>query len=108
MKNAYRLNTFLAAVTGLAFLGYLLIQTYSPAAILPPVDLMMVSGLSLLALVLESYSGPRVERRVWPMVALLAGVGVAVGDPSGAFLPQEALTRESALLLAVRMSRLEP
>ena len=41
-------------------------------------------------------------------VALLAGFGVAVGDPSGAFLPQEALTRESALLLAVRMSRLEP
>ena len=60
MKNAYRLNTFLAAVTGLAFLGYLLIQTYAPAAILPPVDLMLVSGLSLLALVLESYSGPRV------------------------------------------------
>ncbi|WP_297241955.1 hypothetical protein [uncultured Flavonifractor sp.] len=78
MKNAYRLNTFLAAVTGLVFLGYLLIQTYAPAAILPPVDLMLVSGLSLLALVLESYSGPRVERRVWPVVALLGGVTFAL------------------------------
>ncbi len=39
-------------------------------------------------------------------VAFLAGRGVAVGDEAGRFLPQSPLTREAALLLSVRMSRL--
>ena len=78
MKNTYRLNTFLAVVTGLVFLGYLLVQTYAPAAILPPVDLMLVCGISLLALVLERYSGPRVERRSWLAVLLLSAATFAL------------------------------
>ena len=78
MKNTYRLNTFLAVVAGLVFLGYLAVQAYAPAAILPPLDLMLVSGLSLIALVLEHYSGERVERRNWLVVLLLSGVTFAL------------------------------
>ena len=36
-------------------------------------------------------------------VAFLAGRGLVQGDNAGRFLPRSALTRESALLMAVRM-----
>ena len=71
MKNTYRLNTFLAVVAGLVFLGYLAEHAFAPAAILPPLDLMLVSGISLVALILEHYSGKPVEGRCWPVTALL-------------------------------------
>lgn len=71
MKNTYRLNTFLAVVTGLVFLGYLAEGAFAPAAVLPPLDLMLLCGISLIALILEHYSGAP-ERRCWPLVALLS------------------------------------
>lgn len=104
MKNTYRLNTFLAVVTGLVFLGYLVVQTYAPAAILPPVDLMLVSGISLLALVLERYSGERVERRSWPVVLLLsiatfAALPLAAGLLTGQALLQFTLVSCAAFIV---------
>lgn len=93
MKNTYRLNTFLAVVTGLVFLAYLVVQTYAPAAILPPVDLMLVSGITLLALVLEHYSGVRVERRNWPVVLLLSTVTFALLPLAAGLLTSQALLR---------------
>ena len=93
MKNAYRLNTFLAVVTGLVFLGYLFVRAYAPAAILPPVDLMLVSGLSLLALVLERYFGERVERRNWPAVLLLSIATFAFLPLAAGLLTGQALLR---------------
>ena len=71
MKNTCRLPIFLAAVTGLVLLWYLVMDAFAPAAILPPLDVMLVSGISLVALVLECYSGPRTESRNWALVAVL-------------------------------------
>lgn len=104
MKNTYRLNTFLAAVAGLVFLGYLAEHAFAPAAILPPLDLMLVSGISLVALILEHYSGKPVERRSWPVTALLSALTfvllpLAAGLMSGQELLRFALVSWAAFMV---------
>lgn len=93
MKNTYRLNTFLAVVTGLVFLWYLVMDAFAPAAILPPLDLMLVSAISLVALVLEHYSGARVEKRNWPAVVLLSGLTFALLPLAAGLLTGQELIR---------------
>lgn len=104
MKNTYRLNTFLAAVAGLVFLGYLAEHAFAPAAILPPLDLMLVSGISLVALILEHYSGKPVEGRCWPVTALLSALTfvllpLAAGLMSGQELLRFALVSWAAFMV---------
>lgn len=104
MKNTYRLNTFLAAVAGLVFLGYLAEHAFAPAAILPPLDLMLVSGISLVALILEYYSGKPVEGRCWPVTALLSALTfvllpLAAGLMSGQELLRFALVSWAAFMV---------
>ena len=104
MKNTYRLNTFLAAVAGLVFLGYLTEHAFAPAAILPPLDLMLVSGISLVALILEHYSGKPVEGRCWPVTALLSALTfvllpLAAGLMSGQELLRFALVSWAAFMV---------
>ena len=93
MKNTYRLNTFLAVVAGLVFLGYLAEQAFAPAAILPPLDLMLISAISLVALVLERYSGPRTEERNWLAVLVLSVVTFALLPLAAGLLTGQALLR---------------
>ena len=109
MKNTYRLNTFLAAVAGLVFLGYLAEHAFAPAAILPPLDLMLVSGISLVALILEHYSGKPVERRSWPVTALLSALTfvllpLAAGLMSGQELLRFALVSWAAFMVLTFLS----
>ena len=104
MKNTYRLNTFLAVVAGLVFLGYLAEHAFAPAAILPPLDLMLVSGISLVALILEHYSGKPVEGRCWPVTALLSALTfvllpLAAGLMSGQELLRFALVSWAAFMV---------
>lgn len=93
MKNTCRLNTFLAAVTGVVLLWYLAMDAFAPAAILPPLNLMVVSGLCLAALVLEAYTGPRVTARNWPAVILLSAATFALLPLAAGLLSGEALLR---------------
>ena len=104
MKNTYRLNTFLAVVAGLVFLGYLAEHAFAPAAILPPLDLMLVSGISLVALIIEHYSGKPVEGRCWPVTALLSALTfvllpLAAGLMSGQELLRFALVSWAAFMV---------
>ena len=104
MKNTYRLNTFLAVVAGLVFLGYLAEHAFAPAAILSPLDLMLVSGISLVALILEHYSGKPVEGRCWPVTALLSALTfvllpLAAGLMSGQELLRFALVSWAAFMV---------
>lgn len=93
MKNTYRLNTFLAVVTELVLLWYLVLDAFAPAAILPPLDVMLISGISLVALVLEHYSGPRAETRSWPVVAVLNAVTFALLPLAAGLLTGQDLIR---------------
>ena len=101
MKNTYRLNTFLAVVAGLVFLGYLAEQAFAPAAILPPLDLMLISAISLVALVLERYSGPRTEERNWLVLSVVtfALLPLAAGLLTGQALLRFALVGCAAFLV---------
>ena len=93
MKNTCRLPIFLAAVTGLVLLWYLVMDAFAPAAILPPLDVMLVSGISLVALVLECYSGPRTESRNWALVAVLNAATFALLPLAAGLLTGQALVR---------------
>ena len=93
MKNTYRFNTFLAVVTGLVLLWYLVMDALAPAAILPQLDVMLLCGISLVALVLEYYTGPRAESRNWPMVVLLNAATFALLPLAAGLLSDRELGR---------------
>lgn len=86
--NDFLLNTLLAVVVGLALLICVLVRTFLPAAILPRLDIPMMTLLSLTALLMEHYLAPGGKRRYLPIFAfsaltfgllpLAAGVGEAV------------------------------
>ena len=61
--------------------------------ILPPLDVMLISGISLVALVLEHYSGPRAETRNWPVVAVLNAVTFALLPLAAGLLTGQDLIR---------------
>ena len=71
MKNKdFLLNTLLAAVVGLVLLAALVWKTLFTAAVLPALDVPILTAMALVALVLDFYLAPGAGR-VWPAVALL-------------------------------------
>ena len=63
MKNkTYLLNTFLAAVVGLALLACIVVRAFFPAVILPKADIPNLVLVSLVALVLDHYLVPGAKR----------------------------------------------
>lgn len=70
-KN-YLLNTLLAAVVGTALLVCLLLRTFSPAIVLPELDIPNVVLLTLLALVADHYLAKGAKRCYVCVAALSA------------------------------------
>jgi len=72
-NNKYLLNTLLAIVVGTGLMIALLIRSFAPAIILPDLNIPAVTGLSLIALLLEYYLGNR-PQRCWICVPVLGVV----------------------------------
>ena len=72
-KNAYTLNTVLAAVLGIAMLVCILIRTFAPRVILPELDIPNLVLISMVALVLDHYLDPVADRSFY-CIALFAAV----------------------------------
>ena len=63
MKNkTYILNTILALVLGIALLAAVLVRTFAPAVIIPPLNVPNMVLIALIALVLDHYIAPEAER----------------------------------------------
>lgn len=75
-NNCFFVNVLLALITGLCSLVALLVQTFVPAAVLPPLCIPLLAALSLSALVLEGYLAPQVQRTAAShlLAALLAAL----------------------------------
>lgn len=71
-KNG-RLNLLLCVLWGLLLAAFLVVRTFAPAALLPPMDLPLLLVVSLGALLLERLLVPG-RKRCWPGVALLAAL----------------------------------
>ena len=61
-KNTYTLNTILAAVLGAALLVCIFVRTFAPRIIMPELDISNLVLISLVALVLDHYLAPNVDR----------------------------------------------
>lgn len=93
MKQIERFNVFLAVVTGLVLLWMVVLRAFAPAAILPKLDLMLICAVTLAALVLEYYTGPRVTQRNWLAVLLLNAATFALLPLAAGLLSGEGLLR---------------
>ena len=63
MKNkTYTLNTLLALVLGMALLICVLVRTFAPRMILPELDVVSMTAISLAALLLDHYLAPGAKR----------------------------------------------
>ena len=72
-ENKYLLNMLLAAVLGVVLLIAVFIRTFVPWLVLPPLNIPMIAGISLIALLLEAYLAPG-SRRCWICVPVLGGI----------------------------------
>ena len=61
-KKTYMLNTLLAIVLGSALLVCVLVRTYAPRMILPKLDVVSMTAISLAALLLDHYLAPGAKR----------------------------------------------
>ena len=61
-KKTYTLNTLLACVLGACLLVCVLIRTFAPRMILPQLDLVTMTAVSLAALLLDHYLDPGAKR----------------------------------------------
>lgn len=61
-KKTYTLNTLLACVLGACLLVCVLIRTFAPRMILPQLDLVTMTAVSLAALLLDHYLAPGAKR----------------------------------------------
>ena len=61
-KKTYTLNTLLAAVLGIVLLACVLVRTFAPRMILPQLDLVTMTAVSLAALLLDHYLDPGAKR----------------------------------------------
>lgn len=93
MKQIDRFNTFLAVVTGLVLLWMVVLRALSPAVILPHLDLILICAVTLVALVLETYTGSRVTKRNWLAVILLNAATFALLPLAAGLLSGEALVQ---------------
>ena len=62
MKKTYFLNTFLAAILGVALLAEVLVRTFAPNFIIPAWNIPNMVLVSLVALVLDHYLAPGADR----------------------------------------------
>ena len=72
-ENKYFLNTALALVLGVAGVAAVLVRTFAPNFIIPPLDIPNLVLLSLAALLLDHYVAPK-AKRCWICVAVLSAV----------------------------------
>lgn len=61
-KNTYTLNTVLAVLLGAALLVCVLIRTFAPRIIMPHLDVVNMTLISLAALVVDHYLAPDAKR----------------------------------------------
>lgn len=61
-EKTYFLNTFLAAVLGIAMAAAVLVRTFLPNFIMPNLDIPMLVLISLVALLLDHYITPGAKR----------------------------------------------
>ena len=61
-KNTYTLNTVLAVLLGAALLVCVLIRTFAPRIIMPHLDVVNMTLISLAALVIDHYLAPDAKR----------------------------------------------
>lgn len=61
-KKTYTLNTLLAVTLGAALLVCVLVRTFAPRMILPQLDVVSMSVISLVALLLDHYLAPGAKR----------------------------------------------
>ena len=72
-ENKYFLNTALALVLGVAGVAAVLVRTFAPNFIIPPLDIPNLVLLSLAALLLDHCVAPK-AKRCWICVAVLSAV----------------------------------
>ena len=77
MKKSVLVNAVLAALLGLSCLITVLVKVFSPAAVLPKLDVAMLAFFSLAALAVENYLSPKAQR-AWVPNLLLAGASFAL------------------------------
>ena len=61
-KNTYTLNTVLAVLLGAALLVCVLVRTFAPRIIMPHLDVVNMTLISLAALVVDHYLAPDAKR----------------------------------------------
>ena len=61
-QNHYFLNTILAVVLGIACVIAVLVRTFTPAALIPHLDIPNVVALSLVALLIDHYAAKDAKR----------------------------------------------
>lgn len=61
-KKTYTLNMLLAVVLGVCLLVCVLVRTFAPRMILPQLDLVSMTAVSLAALLLDHYLAPGAKR----------------------------------------------
>ena len=76
-RQAYLLNTLLAAVLGCALLIAVLVRTFAPIIIIPPLDIPNTVLLSLVCLLADHYLAPGARRCYICIPALSAQIGRA-------------------------------
>lgn len=62
MNKKYTLNTVLPVVLGSYLLVNVIVRTFWPRMILPVLDIPMITAISLVALLIDSYLAPGAER----------------------------------------------
>ena len=72
-KKAMMVNTLLAVVLGVGLLVGMVWRTFMPCVVLPELDVIAMTGITLIALTLEYYIAG-VQKRDWPLQVVLATV----------------------------------
>lgn len=85
-ENKYLLNTLLAVVLGLALLAAVVTKTFLPWLCLPAVNIPLVAGISLIALLLDCYLAPGAER-CWICIPLLSVVTFGLLPLAAGYVP---------------------
>ena len=70
-EKTFLLNTLLAAVLGVALLAAMVTKTFLPWLCMPAVNIPLVAGISLLALLLDCYLAPGAQRN-WIAIVVLS------------------------------------
>lgn len=76
-QNQYLLNVLLTAVLGAVMLVALLVNTFAPQLPLPRLDIPVMTLISLIALLLETFVAPGAERS-YILSFVLAGISFAL------------------------------